>query len=138
MTVASQRSSVMKELSCFLGRGIYHNGVTLDERRHISHNIPTEKLIKYELIKRRMRGTENWLNCQSQRVVIGDTQAGGQPVTSGVLQGSIQGPILFNIFINGWKECTLNKSASDTKLGGVLHRPDSCDTMQGDLDRLEK
>ena len=45
------------------------------------------------------------------------------------------------IFINDMDDgvgCTLNKSADNTKLGGVADKPDSCTAIQRNLDRLEK
>ena len=36
----------------------------------VSHNIITDKLIKYGLDKQTVRWTEKWLNSQAQRVVI--------------------------------------------------------------------
>jgi hypothetical protein len=90
-----------------------------------------------------LRWFENYLNDRWQRVVIEGAASAWSPVTSGVPQGSILGPLLFVIFINDLPDNVSPSTnsalyADDSKLYREIKSVEDCQFLQDDLAKLEK
>ena len=77
----------------------------------------------------------NWLAERHQRVWINQTFSSWTPVTSGVPQGSVLGPLLFLIYIKATVN-KISKVTDDAKLCHSSRHPDEVLELQDDLNRL--
>ena len=90
----------------------------------LRHDILLQKLSHYGITKKAKLLLESYLKNRKQFVQIGDVRSTMKQVLTGVPQGSIIGPLLFNIFINDIvKACdkfAFIPYADDTTLNSTL------------------
>ncbi|CAM5116524.1 unnamed protein product [Natator depressus] len=134
--------SFFEKVTDFLDKGNSVDLIYLDFIKGFDTMPHGELLAKLEKIGINMkieRWIKNWLKGRLQWVTLKGELSGWREVTRGVPQGSVLGPILFNLFITdlGTKNWNvLIKFVDDTKLGGIANAEKDQDIIQEDLDDL--
>ncbi|KAL9961511.1 hypothetical protein ACROYT_G030465 [Oculina patagonica] len=99
----------------------------------IPHDLLLEKLRFYGLDERSWSLLQSYLSHRYQRVKLGNSFSSWNVVRSGVPQGSILGPLLFNIFMNDMayaiNESSLLSFADDTNLHASNECPRAVENM---------
>ena len=86
----------------------------------VNHNILIKKLEYFGIIGKNKSWVENYLTNRKQCTIANDKVSNEQLITYGVPQGSVCGPLLFLLYINGiskvLKKCKVSLYADDTVL----------------------
>ena len=85
----------------------------------VPHRRLLYKLSKYGINPKAVSWIENFLGNRIQQVIVQGEESSWKPVTSGIPQGSVIGPLLFVIFINDLPDCVTSEAylfADDTKI----------------------
>ena len=84
---------------------------------------------------------KDWLSSRNQQFALRGVSSNWQPVTSGVPQGSVLGPLLFLIYINDiaeGMEGQIINFADDSKLYRAIKNEQYADALQKDIDQIEQ
>ena len=107
----------------------------------VPHQRLLRKLNYYGIRGTSLKWIEDFLSGRSQQVVVDGMFSETAPVTSGVPQGSVLGPILFLTFINDMPECVTSRCrlfADDSIVYRVTNNTHDCAKLQDDLASLEE
>ena len=138
----SQLLMVLEDWTRAIQRNSYSDVIYLDFSKAfdtVPHKRLLHKLLSYGVQGSLFMWITSFLSNRFQRVAVNNSYSDWKPVTSGVPQGSVLGPLLFAIYVNDMPSVVsskLFKFADDTKLYRTISSPLDIQTLQNDLDLL--
>ena len=105
----------------------------------VSHTLPLGKLHKYGVCGLALKWFESYLTGRQQRVQYRGIHSNWVPVSSGVPQGSVLGPALFNVFAFDLPFCVqsnIRQYADDTVIYRVIYNQGDEVILQDDLKHI--
>ena len=107
----------------------------------VAHEKLLLKLHFYGIRGNTLNWIKDFLDNRSQSVLLNGSNSDSIPVSSGVPQGSVLGPILFLAYINDLPDQVKSRVrlfADDTAMYLALDKPGDSEILQKDLESLEK
>jgi len=106
----------------------------------VPHQRLLAKVRSYGIDGKFLKLIESFLSNRCQAVVLNGVSSSSVPITSGVPQGSVLGPLLFLIYINDLPNGIVSKVrlfADDTLLYLTVNTPEDLVTFQNDLNSID-
>ena len=140
----TQLLMLVDELSKHMQKGKQTDLILLDFSKafdKVAHEKLLSKLHFFGVRGKTLGWIKSFLNNRSQKVVVNGVESESIPVSSGVPQGSVLGPILFLAYINDLPDqvqSNVRLFADDTAIYITLLKAQDTDILQNDLTKLEQ
>ena len=144
LSCETQLIQFVQELHTNTAQGKQVDAIVMDFSKafdKVAHSHLLYKLGKYGIEGRTKNWIKDFLTNRSQQVVLDGMASTNAPVTSGVPQGSVLGPILFPIFINDISDgitSNIRLFADDTIIYRNIKNIEDAEKLQTDLHTLER